>query len=469
MICHLKNHNYKNEVQTTVQLFFPNTGCTFCAQMPPVGYFVETEITDPVAICRVFEDGVLVNETSISRKLREIEVLQLPMRRVLMLAIYHALQKVVGAYTPWGALTGIRPSKMVREWIDQGFTKDQVIATMGNPFCCSPHKATLAHTVAMAEKNLTEKIYAQVKNPIGIYISVPFCPTRCVYCSFSVDHNFASKNIHQEYIDALVKECATKAAYLKEICGNVSSVYIGGGTPTALAEPLLQQLLEAVAINFDTNLEYTVEAGRPDTLTTNKLKLLASYGVNRIAVNPQTLKDDTLAFIGRKHTADQFYRAFENARDAGFKTINTDVIVGLPGETLEDVAHTMERLASLAPENITVHTLAIKRASTLNQHLDKYPLPTAHQTEAMLATAQEICQGAGLNPYYMYRQKNMVGMFENLGYSKAGHECLYNVGMMAETQTVLGIGAGAVSKFVEDGLITREFNVKNPEIYVQRQ
>jgi coproporphyrinogen dehydrogenase HemZ len=456
--------------------------------------------------------------------------------RVLMLALYHGLQQAVGAYTPWGALTGIRPSKMVREWLTRGWSDDKIIATLADPFCCTRPKAELALTVAHAEDRLTARIYEQAASkpltpprhsgltstqfaantypaarhcgldpqspsashlnntkkrvassnrlriksamtvqcevppkPVGIYVSVPFCPTRCLYCSFNVDHNFASKDIYAQYVAAVARECKTQAARLREMGGVVSSVYIGGGTPTALPEPLLEQLLNAVAENFDTAVEYSVEAGRPDTLTKEKLAMLRRYGASRIAVNPQTLKDSTLQKTGRKHTAADFFTAFHLARDAGFDCINADLIVGLPGETVDDVHRTMEGVAALSPENITVHTLAVKRASRLNLLKGEYALPDAHTTEAMLAVAEKACQSAGLSPYYMYRQKNMVGMFENVGYAKPGYECLYNVGMMAETQTVLGIGAGAVSKFVTDGYITREFNVKNPEVYVARQ
>ncbi|MCL1786357.1 MAG: coproporphyrinogen dehydrogenase HemZ [Defluviitaleaceae bacterium] len=465
----LVGHQFVNEVQTVTQLFFPGEGFKHVQGMPadmPKGYGVVAEMTADAAVATVLLDGKKIGTHTMP--LTGLP-LHLSPRRLLMLALYHALQQAVGAYTPWGALTGIRPTKMVREWLAWGWSDEKVLATLADPFCCTQEKGKLALTVAHAEERLTARIYEQAANPVGIYLSVPFCPTRCLYCSFNVDHNFASKDIYTQYVAAVARECKTQAPRLQEMGGVVSSVYIGGGTPTVLPKPLLEQLLNAVAENFDTAVEYSVEAGRPDTLTKEKLAMLRRYGVNRIAVNPQTLKDGTLQKIGRKHTAADFFTAFHLARDAGFDCINADLIVGLPGETVDDVHRTMEGVAALSPENITVHTLAVKRASRLNLLKGEYALPDAHTTEAMLAVAEKACQSAGLSPYYMYRQKNMVGMFENVGYAKPGCECLYNVGMMAETQTVLGIGAGAVSKFVTDGYITREFNVKNPEVYVARQ
>jgi len=428
-------------------------------------YAIKTYVDIHIAQAQIIQNSQIISEYT-------LPVNSLPLhlspRRVLMLALYHALQKIHPTRTPWGALTGIRPSKMVRDWLDSGYSHEKILQTMADPFCCTPEKTKLALLVATAEQELTARIYNNATNPIGVYISIPFCPTRCVYCSFNVDHKPSTKNIEELYIAKLIQEIKAKAKQLQNLNGVISSIYIGGGTPTVLSDNLLQQLLDAVQTTFGPVPEYTVEAGRPDTLTQYKLALLHRYGVNRIAVNPQTLSDATLKIISRKHTSADFFRAFALTRDAGFDCINTDIIVGLPSETPSDVRRTMEQIAKISPENITVHTLAVKRASRLNAAFADYALPDAKTTEEMLAITSKICKTTGLVPYYMYRQKNMVGMFENVGYSKPGHECLYNVGMMAETQTVLGIGAGAVSKFVKDGKITREFNVKNPEIYLIR-
>ncbi|MCL2217998.1 MAG: coproporphyrinogen III oxidase family protein [Defluviitaleaceae bacterium] len=540
MQCVLIGHKHVNEVQTVAQVFFP--GERFNAvkvQYRPhtyleAGYTIESWLEEEAAYASVYKDGEFVAGHKWPFCCDDIKPGKyLTERRVIMLALYHALQKAVGAYTPWGALTGIRPSKLVREWLEAGHSGEDITKTLTEVICCHKEKARLALAVAHAENRLTPP-----PGTIGLYVSIPFCPTRCVYCSFNTSHKPADTDLQRRYCDALAGECFEKARQARAMGAAISSIYIGGGTPTVLSEVLLEKVLEAVgeafniaeaserlqsprsalarrfsappaedraclenlnnALPLPLSIEYTVEAGRPDTLTPGKLALMRRYGVNRIAVNPQTLNDHTLAAIGRGHTAADFFAAFEMTRNAGFACINTDLIVGLPGETPDDTRRTMEELARLSPENITVHTLAVKRASRLNELIrlehDSQKTPgqsrdEAVNVEAMLRTASKACAEMGLSPYYLYRQKNMVGLFENVGYSLPGHECSYNIGMMAEVQTILGIGAGAVSKFVERSRalpseatgacgrkphlegdkITREFNAKNPEIYIERR
>jgi len=449
------NHNYAHAAQTMVQMFFPSPAA--CDS-----YVVESGLDDGFARATVYINGV---EAS-SCVLPPSSAPYLPEKRMIMLALYHALQDAVGVYSPWGALVGIRPSKMVREWLNNGYSKNEVAQILHDPFCVNEEKAWLAIAVAQAERRLTDKIHLLGSKPVGIYVSIPFCPSRCVYCSFNTCDRPADADVMARYVQALAAECQAKATLLKQMGGIVSSIYIGGGTPTVLDDDLLRRVLEVVGSFFRAQ-EFTVEAGRPDTLTPQNLRILRSFGVNRLAVNPQTLNDRTLKIIGRNHTADDFFKAFDMARFAGFDCINTDVIVGLPGECADDMRRTMESIETLSPENITVHTLAVKRASRLPQRLGDYSLPDAHATESMLVTAAASIAKIGLKPYYLYRQKNMTGLFENVGYAKSGCECLYNVGMMAETQTVLGIGAGAVSKFVDSESISREFNPKSPELYIE--
>ncbi|MCL2371816.1 MAG: coproporphyrinogen dehydrogenase HemZ [Defluviitaleaceae bacterium] len=460
------NHGGTHEVQTVVQVFFPGQGIRICAQgeTPSQGFFVKSTVDERFAHGHVYRDGLLISEHSIP--LTNLPV-YLNKKRVVMLALYHALQAAVGAYTPWGALTGIRPSRMVRELMDAGFASEKIIHVLAEPFCVTEPKARLALQVAHNERRVTEAIFAGGGHPVGIYLGLPFCPTRCVYCSFNMAHRAARPEEMAAYVHVLKQECHEKAQQLAQMGGRVSSIYIGGGTPTALPDALLADVLAIVAQEFGAAPEFTVEAGRPDTITQANLDIMKAAGVTRIAINPQTLNDKTLKFIGRGHDAADFFRAFSMARAAGFNLINTDIIVGLPGETATDIRRTMEALATVAPENITVHTLAVKRASLLIENITDYPLPTAQATEEMLAIAAEETQKMGQAPYYLYRQKNMVGMFENVGYARLGQECSYNVGMMAETQTVLGMGAGAVSKFVTGDKISREFNHKNPEHYVR--
>ena len=495
MICVNKNHHYVNEVQTMVQVFFPGEmagGYQFIQSPPaeyPAGYGVETQVLEEndgtIAITAlVIKDGQVVGtgreempSSLPSYTTAPVALPPLPLPRLLMLALYKALQQAIPTHTPWGALTGIRPSKMVRQWLDEGYTPTVVTTMLTQRLYCTPEKAQLALEVAQAEMAITNRIYqpglltSNPARPVGLYISIPFCPTRCAYCSFNVDHVYKSKDIYRQYTRALVQEIHEKGQAFLPQAQRVSSIYIGGGTPTALPTPLLEEILQAVAqaFPFGPATEYTVEAGRPDTFTLENLTLLKKYGVNRLAVNPQTLNDATLKKIGRHHQAADFTHAMALARQVGFFTINNDLIVGLPGETLAHVTHTLQAVLAHAPENITVHTLAIKRASFINADKGGYQLPSAHQTEEMLNMASQLARAAGYVPYYLYRQKNTLGMFENIGYAKPGHESLYNVGMMAEVQTIIGMGAGAVTKQVVGDKITRQFNVKNPEVYLQRR
>ena len=372
-----------------------------------------------------------------------------------MLALFHAMKQCFDTYTPWGSLTGIRPSKMVRQWLDEGLTHENIINSMTDIYCCDKKKANLALQVALAEIEIAKKIQGT-----GVYISIPFCPSRCIYCSFNMSNKLPSIDMQRQYITCLIQEINKTQAK------NISSIYIGGGTPTVLTDHELYRLLENICKHFNNLTEFTIEAGRPDTLTHTKLKILKEHGITRIAINPQTMNNLTLKSIGRNHTAEDFITAFEMARQYNFNTINSDIIIGLPGETILDVKNTVKRLLLLGPENITVHTLAVKRASKIHEQLSNFTFEHAKDIEKKLDLSYELITASNQSPYYLYRQKNMVGLFENTGFSKPGHECLYNIGMMAEVQTIIGYGAGAVSKFIDGDKITRKFNPKSLDHYI---
>ncbi|MCL2199481.1 MAG: coproporphyrinogen dehydrogenase HemZ [Defluviitaleaceae bacterium] len=453
MITCICRHGYINEVQVTAQVFFPNEKFAFAEEITNDGYTVVSHLENAT----IYKNGTEVSRFSFTGEARSLNP-----RRVVMLSIYHALQKAVPTIAPWGALTGIRPSKLVREWMDNSYTDTEILNELSNPYNVSAEKAALALQVAKSEKQTEKKI----RDTVGIYISVPFCPSRCIYCSFNISQKPASDKFITEYVDTLITEIKEKAP----IPENVSSIYIGGGTPTFLNENLLERLLYAACNAFFKIIrtcEFTVEAGRPDTITAEKLRLLRKYGVNRLAINPQTLNDTTLQAIGRNHTAADFFTAFNLAREIGFECINADIIAGLPGESPDDMHRNMEALAKLTPENITIHTLSVKRASRLNEQ--GVGACAGQDIETMLSAASAACADMGLNPYYLYRQKNTVGLLENVGYSLPTHECLYNVGMMAEVQSIIGLGAGAVTKNVVGSHITRKFNPKNPDVYISRR
>jgi oxygen-independent coproporphyrinogen-3 oxidase len=473
--CVMVGHRFVNEVQTVAQIFFPFYMYSFHF----VDSLEEAGEESPIKIITWLENGnafaiLQVNNQVIASRSRALEdsgVIQagLSPRRVLMLAVFSTLQDYMKKDVPWGALTGIRPSKAVRGWMDEGKTDNEILGIMRETLYCHEDKARLAITVAHAERRLTEKIYAlgnSQKIPIGIYIGIPFCPSRCLYCSFNMNHKPPTREILQQYVNVLIRECREKEAEMRNKQANASSVYIGGGTPTVLPADLLERLLYTVQECFGTPYEYTVEAGRPDTLNAENVKLMRKYGVNRIAVNPQTLNNQTLAAIGRSHTAEDFFRAFALAREAGFPCINTDLIAGLPNETTADVNKNIEKLLPLAPENITLHALSIKRASRLNQERQNYHGDLQPSLQPSLPTPITTNNYA---PYYLYRQKNTYNLSENIGYSLPNHECLYNIGMMSEVQTILGIGAGAVSKYIEGSKISRIFNEKNTDVYMQRR
>ena len=393
----------------------------------------------------------------------------LTLSRMLMLSLFFALQKVKPTNTPWGALTGIRPTKLVRQWLDAGIHENEAVIFLQDPYQVTEEKAKLALQVALTENRIRDVIYALGEKTAGFYINIPFCPTRCHYCSFTCVEKPPTEGFLEVYVNALVGEIREK---LGEICRGgytVSSIYIGGGTPTILTEGLLCKILTSLEDVLHGGLEFTVEGGRPDSVTEEKLKILKGHGVKRFSVNPQTLKDETLERIGRRHTVKDFYEAFALAKKIGFRCISSDIIAGLPGENMQDMENTVNGLLKLIPENITVHNLAIKRASKLKtRHQPMMEEGNMQTSRSMLALSLELLKNAGYVPYYLYRQKDMLGFGENVGYSMDGFWCLYNVGMMSEVQTVFGAGAGAVTKYVAGDRITRKFNVKSPELYVTK-
>lgn len=381
-------------------------------------------------------------------------------KRAAKISVYRALSEYFGVSMPWGSLTGIRPTKLLRD-SEARLGAEGAKALFLHEFDVSEEKYDFAKSIVDVQKP-----YFPADNDVDIYIGIPFCTTRCAYCSFASNVPGVFKGAEDAYVAALLCELSGIERRLNG--RRVRSVYIGGGTPTALSPKNLETVLKRAAQIAAGADEFTVEAGRPDTITEEKLRLIEAAGAGRVSVNPQTLNASTLERLGRRHTVNDFFEAFHMARSAGF-TINTDLIAGLPGETPEDVIATLKGIIVLSPENITVHTLAVKRASKFaEENLNAFPADS--ETALMVGEAARMLKDAGYNPYYMYRQKYMKGSLENAGYAKPGHECLYNIDNMEELCGVEAFGAGAISKYVTNRgeRIEREANTKDLRLYIQR-
>ncbi|MCR5777435.1 MAG: coproporphyrinogen dehydrogenase HemZ [Lachnospiraceae bacterium] len=381
--------------------------------------------------------------------------------------VYRELKRITGKELPWGILNGIRPTKLVREKLMSGASHEEASFYMKDVYLASDEKSELAVDIAEREIKILSKLHTD--NGYSLYIGIPFCPTTCLYCSFTSYPIGMWKKRVQEYLEALFKEIDFTAELMKDKV--LDTIYIGGGTPTTLEPEEFRQLFERIYAKFDTSnlIEFTVESGRADSITEEKLKVMKEYGVTRISVNPQTMNDKTLKLIGRQHNVEQVKGAFAMARRVGFDNINMDLILGLPGEMDEEVSFTMSEIEKLAPDNLTVHSLAIKRASKLNRVIDEMGYKVLHNTDSTMAIASKCASDMGMKPYYLYRQKNMTGNFENTGYAKPGKEGIYNILINEEVQTIVALGAGTVTKRVfPDKSIMRCDTAKDVGLYIEQ-
>lgn len=382
--------------------------------------------------------------------------------------LYKCLTKYTGMKPDWGILTGVRPVKLTGELIAKHGSADKVKELLINEYFLSENKADLLiNTYNIQQKTVLGN---NDENAVAIYIGIPFCPTRCIYCSFPSYQ--VSGDMIQRYLTALSREIGYTGREMKKKGWYPESIYIGGGTPTTLSPDELDLLLGQVhkCFNLEGLKEFTVEAGRPDTITFEKLKIIKEYGAERISINPQSMKKETLRLIGRMHEPEDIITAFETAREIGFSVINADLIAGLPEETPEDYISSLEDIIKLKPENITVHTLAVKRASKLKEIDEDYSYHQGKKVSEMLDRGSSILSGHGYKPYYLYRLKQMAGNFENVGYSLHGTESIYNVKIMEENQTIIALGAGGISKvwYPDERRLERVPNVSNYEIYIER-
>ena len=387
-------------------------------------------------------------------------------RRILQQAYFLAATEVLGIMPPWGALSGVRPTKLSTWHMQEGGTERSADRMLRDVYFVTPERRRLAidcsrHTIEAA--SLLEK------KDLSLYIGIPFCPTRCAYCSFVSQSVEKFGKFLEPYLDALIREIAYTGKLLRQSGYRIRSLYMGGGTPTTLSARQMERLLAAVNEHFDLSgcLEFTVEGGRPDTLDLEKLQVIHAGGADRMSINPQTMSDEVLRRIGRSHDVKQIYEAYEAAQKAGFKVINMDLIAGLPGDTEAGFLSSVRKVIELEPGNITVHTLALKKAAAL--YSQRHDLPAGEAVARMLDETERLLREAGYEPYYLYRQKYMSGSFENVGWCKPGTMSVYNIYMMEELHTILSLGGGGMNK-VNTGhnQLERYHNPKIPQDYIAR-
>ena len=380
---------------------------------------------------------------------------------------YDLLRRWTGIRPPWGKMTGVRPVRLIHDKRAAGWSEAEIDRFFLSRFDCSEQKYQMARAIA----DLQEPILRLGSEPktYSLYIGIPFCPSRCSYCSFVSCNLDRDRKLVQPYVDCLCREVEEIRAQAEQAGLKLCSIYIGGGTPTSLSADQLRQLMGTVRQCFDLScvVEYTVEAGRPDCTDAEKLAVIKEYGATRISINPQTFSDEVLAGIGRRHSAQDILDCFADARKAGHDDINMDLIAGLPGDDPASFADSLRQVLALDPENVTVHTLALKKGADL--YAERMELPSADAVAQMLAGAEASLRAAGYTPYYLYRQKYMSGSFENIGWCRAGTAGLYNIYMMEEMHSIVSLGGGAMTKInLPDGRLERFHNPKFPQQYLER-
>lgn len=462
MNLYVKNHNFHFELENLTRLFFPNEKITvirdFSEPQPP---YIYTEVSDKITIS-VNIGSFNKSETAVKKPTDDDNEL------VSAQLLYKLLCDFTGLTQPWGILTGVRPVKLLRRLAEES-SEEQAVKKFEKDFFVSNEKIALSRETEHNERKILE---LSKPESFSLYVGIPFCPSRCSYCSFVMASIERAEKLIEPYTKLLCEEIKRTAEIANKLGLRLETVYFGGGTPTTLSAEQLDTVLKTVNNSFDmsTCREFTVEAGRPDTIDIAKLFALKENKVDRISINPQTVNDEVLKTIGRKHTAQQFFDAFELARKCGFDNINTDLIAGLPTDTPESFKNSLDSIVRLNAECITVHTLCMKRASRLTTEGVTLDLQQARDAREMLVYTQNILGQNEYIPYYMYRQSRMVGNLENVGWSKRGFESLYNVYVMDETHTILACGSGGVTKLKRNNpdYLERIFNFKYPYEYIDR-
>ena len=479
----IQDNTFEQDIRELLMSFYP--GETYAHEVKDeVSFYVQTKLGEgqirvliwdrleendgagkcPADLCAPAQGFACSEDESASADLAD----HLESKNVIKQMFYRMLVKRVGRELPWGSLTGIRPTKIALTRLEEGWKPDEIRDYMKKTYMASDEKVDLSIEIAQREKELLAPL--DYERGYSLYVGIPFCPTTCLYCSFTSYPIGKWKKRTGEYLDALFRELEYTA---KKMAGRpLDTVYFGGGTPTSLEAEDLDKILCKLEELFDMErvLEFTVEAGRPDSITREKLETLRRHGITRISINPQTMNQSTLNLIGRRHTVEMVKEKFLLARELGFDNINMDLIMGLPQEGLEEVRHTLDEIRALKPDSLTVHSLAIKRAARLNMFKEDYSDLKIENTPEMIEMSAACARELGMEPYYLYRQKNMAGNFENVGYALPGKACIYNILIMEEMQTIAACGAGTTTKVVFPGENRRERceNVKEVEQYISR-
>ena len=479
-----ENRDFEHDVYELIKAFYPEAeihtlyenaeaeyDLRFSVEWDNDSYIIKYERTENLSKQETEQKGVIsadiLSKENAGCGIQDAHALRKENKDTIKYALYQLLVKLTGRTLPWGNLTGIRPAKLAMGMIESGMKNTEAAREMRERYLVSPQKTALAITIANREREILKDI--DYENGYSLYIGIPFCPSICLYCSFSSYPLKVWEKRTDEYVEALCREVRETALMMKG--RKLDTIYIGG-TPTTLLPHQIRKLLDTVgeAFGYEGLAEFTVEAGRPDSITREKLMAIREYPVTRISVNPQTMNQETLDIIGRRHTVEQTKEAFHLARELGYDNINMDLIVGLPGEDIHMVERTLEQVRELAPDSITVHSLAVKRAARLNIFKEKYQEMSFENNQEIMDLTMKTAYEMGMGPYYLYRQKNMKGNFENVGYAKVDKAGIYNILIMEEKQPIIALGAGGSSKLVFDHgqRIERVENVKDVSNYISR-
>lgn len=472
----LENHDYYNEAADIVRMFFGKceVGRLEKALVDSQSFLQEYDVIVTSSLDIIGESCACTSTYIDKQRQEEVEtksIIELPndkaLKSLVKKSMYKLLSVIFHREYPWGILTGIRPVKLVHELINKGFSEAAIPGKLTEEYLISQDRARLAVEIAGIERPF---VYPCNDEAVSIYIGIPFCPSRCHYCSFTSNSIITYQAYVEPYLESLMKEIQRVSDYLNSKSYRVQTIYIGGGTPTSLNAGQLERLMLCINQCFGGQaVEFTCEAGRPDSITREKLQVLFDNNVSRISINPQTMNDDTLKCIGRAHNTEQIVESFKLARNIGFNNINMDLILGLPGENMVQLAHTLEEIKNLDPESVTVHTMAIKRASLYNEGFMSKAIVGDDIVLRMMDYSKDFLRNMDMHPYYLYRQKHMLQNLENIGFSKRGFECIYNMQIIEEKQTNVAFGADAVTKIVisSENRIERQHNIKDVKLYIE--